>query len=206
MWPLITTLSSWHHDTVCQTLYTELTRLENLVISSTVPVCCVGIHRTVKMDMKFNVFYNERNRIGFPFPLRPRVTCTCRVSAVGVRLMTIQCFDKFKFAFLLPYQYNCSNWLNIKRRERDDCRPFVCQVFHSCVFETWKKVKVEIKNTNTNILFDWNPSVLWRSNEKHSESDETLYKHYRFMLGLLESWKLFTAVRCQTCIDTYKLL
>jgi len=46
MWTFIVTLFNWYHDTVRQSLYPELTRcFENLVISTTVPVCCIAIQR-----------------------------------------------------------------------------------------------------------------------------------------------------------------
>jgi len=42
--------------------------------------------------------------------IRVTGTCSCRVSAVGVKVITIQYFDKFHYAFWGLYQFNFSHW------------------------------------------------------------------------------------------------
>ena len=48
---------------------------------------------TVLKGREIMIVLNEHKRIFFPFSIRVRDMCTCRVSAVGVRLITFQCFD-----------------------------------------------------------------------------------------------------------------
>jgi hypothetical protein len=136
MWQFVITLFSWHHDTVCQILHPERTCwFENFFISSTVPVCYIGINlkvllgaveqRNLELDKTcymykfiypslkdFSILFDriENLRINdsvkmnvegyyFPFAIHAKDTCTCRVSAVGVKLITFQCFEKSEYVF-----------------------------------------------------------------------------------------------------------
>jgi hypothetical protein len=83
------------------------------------------------------------------------------VSAVGVELMTFECFDKFQSDF-------CHFFSTIKaivaslcaERDKDDYRRFVSCFRLLILF--WEMAATSIlKNKNTDILGYGNPRVLW---------------------------------------------
>ena len=51
------------------------------------------INESVKMNVEAYIF---------PFAIRATGTCTCTVSAFGVKIIRFQCFDKSEYAFFLP--------------------------------------------------------------------------------------------------------
>jgi hypothetical protein len=47
---------------------------------------------------------------------------------------------------------------------------------------------------------------LWHSKINLASNLKLFIKYWRFMLGLLDTWTQLTAVQCQSCSYTFKLL
>jgi hypothetical protein len=136
----------------------------------------------------------------FLFPTRATGTCTCKVSAVGVKLITFQCFDKFQDAIL-----------GVSVQVKPLLKHYVWRDrWMSTVFVTFFELLISCWETATSLLkykflIFCVMAILVFLFAQYGNSTENLRgfnKHYILIRYLLETWTLFITVQCQTCIYT----
>jgi len=122
---------------------------------------------------EFFILLNEHKRILFSLLSTCESTCKCRVSAVGVKLVLFQSFEKYNFAFFMYFNIIQTNAYELCVRNLDS----LCFMISIFVFETWKNDIEKIKRRDYKYFTFRQPYGFVKWCEKTSEFDKTFNNH-----------------------------